>query len=73
MRIGLLPKVERTLVCLEVKVYVNHHIQSIFLCHISYYVISIIDTFARRKIENEIACVGEEAFVKHIVFLSKSL
>ena len=27
--IGLLPKVERTLVCLEVKVYVNHHIQSI--------------------------------------------
>ena len=41
--------------------------------NISYYVISIIDTFTRRKIENEIACVGEEAFVKHIFFLSKSL
>ena len=43
------------------------------LCHISYYVISIIDTFARRRLENKITCVGEEAFVKHIVFLSKSL
>lgn len=57
---------------MEVKVYVNH-ISINVICHISYYVISIIDTFARRKIENEIACVGEEAFVKHIYFLSKSL
>ena len=57
---------------MEVKVYVNH-ISINVIYQLSYYVISIIDTFTRRKIENEIACVGEEAFVKHIYFLSKSL
>ena len=55
-----------------VKFYVNH-ISINVIYHISYYVISIIDTFARRRLENKITCVGEEAFVKHIVFLSKSL
>ena len=60
---------ERTLVCLGVKFYVNQSPMS----YISYYVISMIDTFARRRLENKITCVGEEAFVKHIVFLSKSL
>ena len=49
--------------------YVIYHTMS----YQSYYVISIIDTFARRRLENKITCVGEEAFVKHIVFLSKSL
>ena len=57
---------------MEVKVYVNH-ISINVIYQLSYYVISIIDTFTRRKIENEIACVGEEAFAKHIYFLSKSL
>ena len=53
MCFGLLQQVERTLAFLEVKVYVNH-ISINVIYHISYYVISIIDTFARWRARERI-------------------